>query len=376
MFTHSFISGTGDIKVVIKDNFDIKGLVTTCGSKALSDMNAAKKNSEVVERIVASNQCSLVGRVTMHELAFGMTGINHWAGTPVNVRYPNLMPGGSSSGSAVAVASGIADFALGTDTGGSIRLPAACCGVYGFKPTFGRVSRKGVLPENSSLDCVSVLSSQVTCLTKGLSIIDPTFDWSIPDFELKQLRFAFPVIQLHPLINSKFTELLSQLFDESKAVEIKSLSDANEAARILMGTEMFTEFKHLLPYKKLGADVQKRLEEVKPLTNKKLHEIASIKNNINNELNKVFLSSDLLITPTLPSSPLTLSEVKDGKDVLSLSALVRPFNLSGNPSIAIPAGTLEGAPFSLQIIGPHGSDELVCSAAYLIKRKLVKFGEF
>ena len=305
MFTHSFISGTGDIKVVIKDNFDIKGLVTTCGSKALSDMNAAKKNSEVVERIVASNQCSLVGRVTMHELAFGMTGINHWAGTPVNVRYPNLMPGGSSSGSAVAVASGIADFALGTDTGGSIRLPAACCGVYGFKPTFGRVSRKGVLPENSSLDCVGVLSSQVTCLTKGLSIIDPTFDWSIPDFELKQLRFAFPVIQLHPLINSKFTELLSQLFDESKAVEIKSLSDANEAARILMGTEMFTEFKHLLPYKKLGADVQKRLEEVKPLTNKKLHEIASIKNNINNELNKVFLSSDLLITPTLPSSPLT-----------------------------------------------------------------------
>lgn len=96
----------------------------------------------------------------MHELAFGITGINHAFGTPINPKYPELIPGGSSSGSAAAVAAKQADFTLGTDTGGSIRMPAACCGVFGLKPTFGRVSRKGVYPPSSSLDCVGPLRIQ------------------------------------------------------------------------------------------------------------------------------------------------------------------------------------------------------------------------
>lgn len=111
----------------------------------------------------------------MHELAFGITGINHAFGTPINPKYPELIPGGSSSGSAAAVAAKQADFTLGTDTGGSIRMPAACCGVFGLKPTFGRVSRKGVYPPSSSLDCVGPFANSVEMIEKAMQIIDPTF---------------------------------------------------------------------------------------------------------------------------------------------------------------------------------------------------------
>ena len=107
----------------------------------------------------------------MHELAFGITGINHAFGTPINPKYPELIPGGSSSGSAAAVAAKQADFTLGTDTGGSIRMPAACCGVYGLKPTFGRVSREGVYPPSSSLDCVGPFANSVEMIEKPCKLL-------------------------------------------------------------------------------------------------------------------------------------------------------------------------------------------------------------
>ena len=115
--------------------------------------------------------CEIIGKTNLHELAFGITGINHAFGTPINPKYPELIPGGSSSGSAAAVAAKQADFTLGTDTGGSIRMPAACCGVYGLKPTFGRVSRKGVYPPSSSLDCVGPFANSVEMIEKPCKLL-------------------------------------------------------------------------------------------------------------------------------------------------------------------------------------------------------------
>lgn len=140
-------------RVAVKDVIDIAGTPTRAGSRALADRPAAATHARAVQHLLDAG-CRIVGKANMHELAFGMTGVNDWTGTPVNPRYPNLVPGGSSSGSATAVAAGLWDWALGTDTGSSIRAPAACCGVVGLKPTFGRLSRHGLTPENSSLDCV------------------------------------------------------------------------------------------------------------------------------------------------------------------------------------------------------------------------------
>jgi amidase len=157
-FVKELTLGGGGPRVALKDTIDIAGERTVAGSPALADAPAARRHAAVVQRLLNAG-CRIVGKTKLHELAFGVTGINDWAGTPLNIRYPDLVPRGSSSGSAAAVAAGVADFALGTDTGGSIRIPGACCGVVGFKPTFGRISRTGVLPAHSTLDCVGPFSS-------------------------------------------------------------------------------------------------------------------------------------------------------------------------------------------------------------------------
>ncbi len=137
-------------------------------------MRARKIHADVVANLLSAG-CRIVGKTKMHELAYGMTGINAFEGTPINPRYPDRIPGGSSSGSAAAVAAGLVDFAIGTDTGGSIRQPAICCGVIGFKPTFGRVSRKGALPAQSSLDCIGPFARNLSMIERAMSAIDPTF---------------------------------------------------------------------------------------------------------------------------------------------------------------------------------------------------------
>ena len=170
VFTRRFAPAGGKLTVAVKDCFDFEGQETTSGSRALVGSAPASSDAEVVQRLRSAG-CDIVGRANMHELAYGVTGINAWAGTPINPQYPHLIPGGSSSGSAVAVAAGMVDFALGTDTGGSVRVPAACCGIMGLKPTFGRVSRIGVHPVVSSLDCVGVFARELTTIKQAMTIL-------------------------------------------------------------------------------------------------------------------------------------------------------------------------------------------------------------
>ena len=161
-------------RVGIKDSIDVAGFATRMGSACLADAPPAAQHAAVVRALLEAG-CRIVGKTNLHELAYGVTGINRWSGTPANPRAPGRVPGGSSSGSAVAVAAGLVDFSLGTDTGGSIRIPAACCGVYGLKPSYGRVSRRGVHPSASSLDCVGPLGRDMPMIERAMAMIDPTF---------------------------------------------------------------------------------------------------------------------------------------------------------------------------------------------------------
>ena len=158
-------SGDG-MRVAIKDCIDVAGETTTAGSRALAARAPSARDAAVVARLRGAG-CTIAGRVTMHELAYGVTGVNGWTGTPINPAYPHLVPGGSSSGSAAAVAAGLVDAAIGTDTGGSIRVPAACCGVVGFKPSFGRVSRDGLTPASSSLDCAGPVARSISATDRA-----------------------------------------------------------------------------------------------------------------------------------------------------------------------------------------------------------------
>ena len=169
-FISRFTLGAGEVTFAVKDTIDIADHATQAGSPVRQNVPAAEAHARVVQQLL-DNGYQLRGKTTLHELAFGVTGINRWSGTPVNPHYPALIPGGSSSGSATVVAAGEVDFSIGTDTGGSVRMPAACCGVVGLKPTWGRVSRQGVMPADSSLDCVGFFSRDVATLRPVLESV-------------------------------------------------------------------------------------------------------------------------------------------------------------------------------------------------------------
>src|SRR5437899_2187253 len=167
-------AGSGP-RVAVKDIIDVEGVPTTAGSRAVE--RSARPATEDAACLLGTRKAvaRIVGKANLHELAMLPFGTNPWFGTPVNPLDPALIPGGSSSGSAVAVATDEADVALGSDTGGSVRIPAACCGVTGLKTTHGRVSLEGVWPLAPSLDTIGPLARDVAGVTLGMQLLEPGF---------------------------------------------------------------------------------------------------------------------------------------------------------------------------------------------------------
>src|SRR6202522_1310754 len=172
----SFGSG---LRVAVKDLIDMAGLPTTAGCLAVADTaGPASRDATCLAGLRAAigrGQARFVGKTNLHELAYGITGVNEAFGTPVNPLDPRRVPGGSSSGSATAVAAGEADVAYGTDTGGSIRIPAACCGIAGLKTTWGRISLDGVRPLAYTLDTVGPMARDVAGVAAGMALLEPGF---------------------------------------------------------------------------------------------------------------------------------------------------------------------------------------------------------
>src|SRR5499427_7601055 len=165
------------LRVAVKDLIDMAGLPTTAGSQAVADRAGPAAADAVclagLRAAIARGEACLAGKTNLHELAYGISGNNRAFGTPVNPLDPALIPGGSSSGSAVAVATGDADVALGSDTGGSVRIPSACCGTAGLKTTWGRVSLDGVYPLSESLDTVGPMARDIAGLVTGMELLEP-----------------------------------------------------------------------------------------------------------------------------------------------------------------------------------------------------------
>jgi Asp-tRNA(Asn)/Glu-tRNA(Gln) amidotransferase A subunit family amidase len=183
--------------VAVKDCIAVAGLPTGSGSAAVADTAAPATDDAACLRplraLVDEGRATIVGTTTLHELCFGVTGINRRFGTPINPVGADLAPGGSSSGSAAAVGRGTVDVALGTDTGGSIRIPAACCGVVGLKPSHGRLPLHGVQPLAPSLDVVGPLAPHVAGVAAAMAVLDPTFAGAL-DLARRRLRDDPPVL--------------------------------------------------------------------------------------------------------------------------------------------------------------------------------------
>lgn len=352
--------GTGTLKVMVKDSIDIQGMKTIAGCEALQDQAAATSNADVIDLIVAAD-CTITAKTNLHELAFGITGINKNFGTPINSKYPELIPGGSSSGSAAAIAAGLADFSLGTDTGGSIRMPAACCGVFGLKPSYGRVSRVGVKPEQSSLDCVGPFAASVAMIETAMQIIDPSYQ-KIDALQAAP-KLAFLKVDADPMIWDCIQHYFNQANLQLDEVAVNSFEDAFAAGMQIINFENWQAYAELTKTGKVSPDVNNRLLKSAETTLTQVQQAEKIRLKFKQEIDALLENYDALVLPTLPQIPPKVSDAEHTVAFLNLTALVRPFNLSGHPAISIPLEMETGFPVGLQMIAKQDADALLCAIA-------------
>lgn len=358
--------------IAIKDSIDIAGHATTAASRALADTAAAAEHAEVVQRLLDAGW-RITGKTNMHELAFGMTGINDFTGTPRNPQDAARIPGGSSSGSASAVGLGLVDAALGTDTGGSVRGPAACCGVTGLKPTFGRVSRRGVAPVETTLDCVGPFAREMRVLIDVMSAIDPSFDAGSARRDASKARVGIVAVDADAGIRKAVEHVMRCAGFASRGVELASMHDAFCAGLAVINAETWHAFGHLVDTGKLGADLDARLRAASNTTSADLDAAENVRRIFTAAVDHALEDVDVLALPTLPAFPITLEAARAGTSVIAMSSLIRPFNLSGHPALSLPL-PIEGSSLKagLQIVGRKGADEKVCAVAAHVEAALVQ----
>lgn len=358
--------GANGLSVMVKDTIDIAGYPTRASSRALADAPAAAEHAQVVAALLAAGW-RVTGKTSLHELAFGTTGLNAWTGTPANPRYPGYIPGGSSSGSAAAVAAGLCDVALGTDTGGSVRIPAACCGVFGLKPTFGRVSRQGVMPARSSLDCVGPLARDMDSLIAAMHAIDPTF--TTPKLPHSLTIGVVGVAACAP-VQVAVSQALARCGWPLVAQSLPGMAAAYGAAMAVINGETWAACGHLLATGHVGNDVAERLRAASLTSPQALADADIIRRTFTAEVDAALAVTPILALPTMPDLPLLVADAADTRAALGMTSLVRAFNLSGHPALSIPLHSASGLPVGLQLIAAHGADELLCAVARELVRRL------
>ncbi len=362
-FIDTFTLGGPGPTIAIKDTIDIAGHPTRAASRALVDAPPAAQHADVV-RLLLDAGWQITGKANMHELAFGMTGINDYTGTPINPQDAARIPGGSSSGSASLVGLGAVDAALGTDTGGSIRGPAACCGVAGLKPTFGRVSRRGVAPAESTLDCVGPFARDIRTLAAVMAAIAPGFDLALATTPVTDCTVAPVAVDADPAIAAALDAAIRAAGYRSHGVAFNDLRAAFDAGLAVINAETSRAFGHLVATGRRGADLDARLRAAATTTPAALAAAEAVRARFVAQVDGALRDADVLVLPTLPALPITLEEARSGVSVIAMSSLIRPFNLSGHPALSLPlplAGSLLKS--GLQIVGRKGADEQVCAIA-------------
>ena len=336
-------------RLAVKDCIDVAGLPTTAGCPVVAEM---AERAETDAAAVASARMSgarIVGKTGLTELCWSASGVNHWAGTPVNPRDPRRVPGGSSSGSAVAVATGEADVAFGTDTGGSVRIPAACCGVAGLKTAHGRVSVKGVYPLAPSLDTVGPLGADLAAVELGMRLIEPAF--RVPDTPgpLVAGRIAVPdgIGEVDQAIETAVDLALKAAGVAVTRVPGWDAEAAVSATGVLIDAEGFRCNAYLMPYlRQLSPHVQRNMERGARLTRADRVAAERTRMAVCGVFNALLADFPVLVIPTMLSQPPLI-----GSRGFLLTALTAPVSMAGLPALTLPVPAHDGTIASMQVIG-------------------------
>ena len=347
-------SGHG-VRLAVKDLIDMAGEPTTAGCRAVAKVAQPAAQDAVCLAGARAAGARIVGRTNLHELALGVTGVNPWFGTPVNPLDPSRVPGGSSSGSAVAVATGEADVAYGSDTGGSVRIPSACCGTAGLKTTWGRIPLDGVWPLSPSFDTVGPMARDVAGLVTGMELLEPGFAVA-RTADVADLRVGLLPVEADPAIAAAIDRAVDLTGWERIGLPMaEAWNQATLQAGLLLVVEAWSTDEELMVRdpEGIGADVRGRLTMGSSFDDATVRAAWTTQREFQAELQRVFEQVDVIVTPTLSIFPPRLEE---GDDLL-VSRCTLPVNLAGVPALSLPVPTSGPLPASLQLVGPGGSEE-------------------
>ncbi|MGH2461037.1 MAG: Asp-tRNA(Asn)/Glu-tRNA(Gln) amidotransferase subunit GatA [Chloroflexota bacterium] len=400
------------IPIALKDNLSTKGIRTTCASKVL-DGYVPPYDATVVERLQAAGAV-ILGKANLDEFAMGSSTEFSAFYPTANPWDPSLVPGGSSGGSAAAVAAGEATVALGSDTGGSIRLPASFCGVVGLKPTYGRVSRYGLVAFGSSLDQIGPLTHDVTDAAIVLSAIaghDPrdstSLDWPTQDYraallpEIKGLRVGVPneyfVEGMDPLVARAIRQAIAKLADLGASVDEASLPNTKYALAAYYVVAPAEASSNLARYDGVkyglrvngadvwemfdrtreagfGAEVKRRIMVGTYTLSAGYYEAYYVqamkaRTLIKQDFDRAFERFDALAVPTAPTVAFPLgARIADPVAMYLTDVCTVTVNAAGLPGLVVPCALVRGLPVGLQLLGPAGSEETLLRIGYAFEQ--------
>jgi aspartyl-tRNA(Asn)/glutamyl-tRNA(Gln) amidotransferase subunit A len=377
------------IPLAVKDLYDTKGIRTTAGSRFFAD-NIPEEDAFVVQKIKKAG-AQIVGKTNTHEIALGVTNNNPHYGACKNPWDITRTPGGSSGGSAVAVATGMAMAALGTDTGGSIRIPAALCGVVGLKPTYGRVSLRGILPLSWNLDHAGPITRKVEDAALMLQVmggydeLDPTSVKTLPgDYSshlkdsMKERKIAFAIGNFIEEADREVLEAVHNamqvLADQGvliTEVNVDFLKEGTLANAVMTQADGAAFHRERLKEHPdwFGADVRQRLETGAAFTSSEYALARRTQAEVKRRCEVLLNIYDVLILPTTPIPAPVLEGENAVERARQLTRFTAPFNLTGLPALSVPCGfTKEGLPIGLQIVSRAWNEAGVLRTGYAFQQ--------
>jgi aspartyl-tRNA(Asn)/glutamyl-tRNA(Gln) amidotransferase subunit A len=363
-----------------KDLFDVEGMVTTGGSRVLSD-NLATADAEVVARMNGAGAI-LIGKNNLHEFAYGATGENTLYGTPPNPFDQSRLVGGSSSGSAAAVSYGLCASALGTDSGGSVRAPAALCGLVGFKPTFGRISTEGVIPYSWSVDHVGSFTRSAAdagILFESLA----TKYCNSGSLKLDGLRVGIPESFFFERCDSEILDSIDALMNFFKntgatlrSVTMPSMEYTRTVSLTVQMPEALSYHNRYLEQRGdlYSQDFRAGLALGQCLLAEQYVRAKRFIESYRRDMDKAFETVDVILTPATPTIAPKIGAVEVSVDGISepagnaITRYTSFFNMTGHPAITLPCGMhSEGLPIAAQLVGRHHEDEQLIDLAVQVE---------
>jgi aspartyl-tRNA(Asn)/glutamyl-tRNA(Gln) amidotransferase subunit A len=374
------------LPVSVKDLFDVGGDVTRAGSKLLNDAPAAKADAPAVARLRAAGAV-IVGRTNMVEFAFGTTGLNPHYGTPRNPwdRKTGRVPGGSSSGAAVAQADGMCVMALGSDTRGSIRQPAALCGVTGFKPTAHRVPREGAFPLSTTLDTVGPLANSVACCAAYDAVLAGESPAPLPERAARGLRLLLPqcdlLEDLDPEVGRSFERALAKLSAAGALISKLPVAAFNRQGEYFKnggfaGAEAYAIHRRWADrLREYDPRIAKRVLLGKEIGAADYVELGLLRSAYIREIEALLAPFDAFLMPTTPCVAPTIAEVDRSDDDyfrwnMRILRNVGVVNFLDGCAATLPCHEPGSAPVGLSVCGVAGSDRGVLAVAAAIERTL------